>query len=64
MTLDFVNSSAICAVGYDGNNLYVQFHTSATIYTHYGVPYYVYVAFMNSASMGAFYNVFIRGKYR
>ncbi len=51
-------------MGYDGNNLYVQFHTSATIYTHPGVPYSVYVAFMNAASMGAFYNRFIRGKYR
>jgi len=59
-----VQSSSIRAVGYDGYNLYVQFHTSATIYTHPGVPCSVYVAFMNSASMGAFYNVFIRGKYR
>jgi len=59
-----VNSSSIRAVGYEGNCLFVQFHTSATIYTHPGVPFSVYVAFMNAASMGAFYNCFIRGRYR
>ena len=64
MSLVLVNSSSIRAVGYDGNHLFVQFHNSATVYTHPGVPYFVYVAFMNAASMGAFYNRFIRGKYR
>ena len=59
-----VQSSSIRAVGYDGNNLYVQFHTSATIYTHYGVPYSVYAGLMQAASMGAFYNRHIRGRYR
>ena len=64
MSLEPVNSSAIRAVGYDGHTLYVLFHTSDTVYSHPGVPYSLFVSFMNSASMGAFYNVFIRGKYR
>jgi KTSC domain len=64
VSLVLVNSSSIRAVGYDGNCLFVQFHTSSTIYTHHGVSYDVYVAFMNAASMGAFYNRHIRGRYR
>jgi hypothetical protein len=59
-----VNSSSICAVGYDGHHLFVQFHTSDTIYTHYGVPEAVFHGLMNAASMGAFYTRYIRGKYR
>jgi hypothetical protein len=62
MTL--VNSSSIRAVGYDGYHLFVQFHTSDTIYTHYGVPYPVYAGLMQASSMGAYYNRYIRGKYR
>jgi KTSC domain len=59
-----VNSSSIRAVGYDGSRLFVQFHTSSTIYTHYGVPYSVYEGLIQADSMGAFYNRFIRGRYR
>jgi hypothetical protein len=59
-----VNSSSIRAVGYDGQNLAVQFHTSATTYIHHGVPEGVFYAFMNASSMGAFYNRYIRGRYR
>ena len=59
-----VNSSSIRAVGYDGYTLAVQFHTSDTIYDHPGVPYSVYLGLMQASSMGAFYNRFIRGKYR
>ncbi|MGA2242875.1 MAG: KTSC domain-containing protein [Verrucomicrobiota bacterium] len=64
MTLILVNSSAIRAVGYDGHTLFVLFHTSDTIYSHPGVPYSVYVEFMQASSMGAYYNRHIRGKYR
>ena len=59
-----VESSAIRAVGYDGHTLSVQFHTSETIYDHHGVPHSLYVALMQAASMGAFYNHYIRGKYQ
>ena len=63
-TMTFVNSSSIRAVGYDGHTLSVQFHTSGTVYDHPGVPYSVYRDFMNAASMGAYYNRHIRGKYK
>lgn len=59
-----VHSSAIRAVGYDGSTLTVQFHTSATVYTHHGVPYSVYAGLMEASSMGAYYNRYIRGRYR
>jgi hypothetical protein len=62
MTL--VNSSSIRAVGYDGYYLYVQFHGSDTIYSHPGVPYSVYAGLMQASSMGAYYNRYIRGKYK
>ena len=58
-----VNSSSIRAVGYDGYHLFVQFHTSDTIYTHYAVLPEVYAGLMQSPSMGAYYNHFIRGRY-
>ena len=64
MTLILVNSSAIHKVGYDGHTLAVQFHTSDTVYTHPGVPYSVYAAFMQAESMGSYYSRHIRGRYR
>jgi hypothetical protein len=64
MTLTLVNSTSIRAVGYDGNRLYVQFHTSSTTYTHYNVPYSVYCGLMGATSHGAYYNRCIRGRYR
>jgi hypothetical protein len=59
-----VNSSSISAVDYQGGTLFVQFHTSDTIYSHHGVPYSVFVEFMNASSMGSYYNRHIRGRYR
>jgi hypothetical protein len=64
VSLVLVNSSSIRAVGYDGYTLAVQFHTSDKIYDHPGVPYSVYLEFMNAPSMGAYYNQHIRGRYR
>jgi len=64
MTWISVNSSSIRAVGYDGHNLAVLFHTSDTVYTHPGVPRSVYREFMKAASKGAYYNAHIRGRYR
>jgi hypothetical protein len=64
MTLILVNSSSIRAVGYDGDTLAVQFHTSDTVYEHPGVPPYVYAALMGASSMGAYYNRHIRGRYK
>jgi hypothetical protein len=64
MTLILVNSSSIRAVGYDGYTLVVLFHTSETVYEHPGVPESVFHGLMNAEAMGAYYNRYIRGKYR
>lgn len=64
MALIPVHSSAIRAVGYDGDTLAVLFHTSDTIYTHPRVPFSVYLGLMRAESMGSYYNKFIRGKYK
>jgi len=64
MIMIFVNSSSISAVGYDGYQLFVLFHTSDTVYAHRGVPYHLYLGLMQADSMGAFYNRLIRGRYR
>ncbi|MGD1088345.1 MAG: KTSC domain-containing protein [Verrucomicrobiota bacterium] len=58
-----LNSSAIRAVGYDGYTLTVEFH-NGHIYDHPGIPYAVYVEFMNAPSLGHYYNQNIRGRYR
>ena len=63
MTLISVRSSAIRAVGYDGYTLTVVFHNSGR-YDHPGVPYDIYEGLMNAYSMGAYYNRYIRGRYR
>lgn len=63
MTLTPVNSSAIRAVGYDGYTLSVEFHNSG-VYDHPGVPYDVYAGLMAASSKGAYYNRYIRGRYR
>jgi hypothetical protein len=59
-----VNSSSVRAVRYHGNHLFVQFHTSDTIYDHPGVPPSVYREFMSASSMGAYYNQHIRRQYK
>jgi hypothetical protein len=58
-----VSSSAICAVGYDGSTLTVEFH-SGKVYDHPHVPYSVYAGLLRASSKGAYYNEHIRGKYR
>ncbi len=62
-TMIAVDSTAIAAVGYDGRTLRVAFH-NGKIYDHPGVPYSVYIGLMQASSMGAYYNRYIRGKYR
>jgi hypothetical protein len=58
-----VNSSAIAAIGYENGVLAVTFHNTGTYY-HPGVPYAVFAGLWRAGSKGAFYNRFIRGKYR
>ena len=62
-TLIPVDSSAIRAVGYDGSTLTVEFH-SGRIYDHPNVPYSVFENLMHSSSKGAYYNQYIRGRYK
>lgn len=63
MSLMPVNSSAIRAIGYEGSTLRVVFHTGRT-YDHPGVPYSVFSGLFHARSKGAFYNAYIRGRYR
>ena len=58
-----VNSSAICAIGYSGTTLTVQFHNGRS-YDHPGVPAWVFCGLLLAPSKGAFYNAYIRGRYR
>jgi hypothetical protein len=64
MTLIRVKSSAIRAIGYDGDTLGVQFHSSDIIYEHPGVPATLYARFVFAESKGTFYADHIRGKYQ
>ena len=63
MVMISVSSSAVRAVGCDGHTLGVEFH-SGRIYDHPGVPESVFHELMNALSMGAYYNQYIRGRYR
>ena len=63
LTMIPVDSSAIRSVGYDGGTLTVEFH-SGRIYDHPSVPHSVYDGLMRASSMGAYYNRYIRGRYR
>jgi hypothetical protein len=58
-----LNSSAIRAVGYFGGVLTIQF-TSGRTYDHPGVPEWLFLGLLAAPSAGAFYNKFIRGKFR
>ena len=58
-----VDSSVIRAVGYDASTLTVEFH-SVRVYDHPRVPYSVYDGLMRASSKGAYYNRYIRGRYR
>lgn len=58
-----VSSSAISAIGYDGYVLTVVFHNGRA-YDHPGVPPSVFQAFVTAPSLGAFYNRYIRGRFK
>jgi hypothetical protein len=64
MNMIAVSSLAVAAIGYSGGTLFVQFHSSTKIYSHHGVPFDLYAAFMHAASKGAFYSQHVRGRYR
>jgi hypothetical protein len=58
-----VNSTAIRAIGYDGNTLSVEFD-NGRVYDHPGVPESVFHELMDALSKGIYYNRHIRGRYR
>jgi hypothetical protein len=64
MSMISVSSAAIAAIGYSGGTLFVQFHSSTKIYSHHGVPFDVYAAFIHALFKGVFYSKNIRGRYR
>ncbi|HAP5211268.1 TPA: KTSC domain-containing protein [Enterococcus faecalis] len=51
-----VSSSNMVAVGYNSSNqeLTVQFHNG--VYTHTGVPHYIYEGLLSSSSKGSYYH--------
>lgn len=59
------DSTCFSAVGYDSAErvLFVQFRKSGTIYSYDDVPALVYGDLMNAASMGGYYNEYIKGYY-
>jgi hypothetical protein len=62
-TMISVVSSAIRAVRYDGYTLTIKFN-NGRIYDHHGVPFSVYQGLIQAPSRGAYYNRYIRGRYR
>ncbi len=60
-----VRSSAITAVGYDAatRRMKIAFKQGRT-YDFCGVPPEVYHGLMNAASVGAYYDRIIRGRYQ
>jgi hypothetical protein len=63
MTFMLVSSSVIRSIGYDGATLIIKFN-SGRVYEYHRVPYSVYAALVSAYSIGAYYNHYIRGRYR
>jgi hypothetical protein len=63
--MPYVSSSAIARVEYDPSTRHLQvwFHGSGGPYTYYGVPQYVYDALICAASIGSYFNAYIRDQY-
>lgn len=58
-----VDSEAIASVGYEGTALEVEF-TTGRVYRYFGVSRPVYEALMRAESRGAYFNKWIRPRYR
>lgn len=55
-----VDSSDLESVGYDGQNLFVQFK-KGSIYVYFNVPISTFQALLNAGSKGKFLNQHIKG---
>jgi hypothetical protein len=67
MILEVVESKTIYKRGYDEklHLLYIVFHhDKKTLYKYFNVPSSVFTAFKNNKSAGAFYNKYIKEKYK
>jgi hypothetical protein len=62
MNLTEVNSSNINKVGYDDNNLLVEYK-SGVLYKYLNVPKKLYEELLNSESKGRFMNSNIKGNF-
>lgn len=60
--LQFVNSSALSAVGVDGNDLIIRFH-NGSMYRYSGASY-LFDEQVGADSRGRFFNRQVRGKFR
>lgn len=57
-----VSSSNISSIGYEGDTLYVTFHSGAT-YAYFHVPAHVYEGLMSASSHGKYLNAYVKGTY-
>jgi hypothetical protein len=63
MSMISLDSSAIAAAGYDGQNLFIQFQSGPKIYEFPNVPYSIFLGLIESSSPGTYYRLYIHGKY-
>ena len=63
--MQFVDSSNIEAIGYDGDSqeLHVRFLQSGETYVYYGVEEWVFQELMQADSKGSYLNTQIKGSY-
>jgi hypothetical protein len=64
MSLIPVNSSAVAAIGYENGVLFVRFHDNPKLYSLPKVPYSLFTQFLNASSHGAFWNRYLRRKFK
>lgn len=62
MTMIPVVSSNLAAVGYEGNTLFITFHSGST-YSYFGVPKEIYQALMAAPSHGKYHSQHIKYAY-
>lgn len=64
MDREYVQSSNVTAIGYDGGTetLEVEFNTGA-IYQYYNVPQHIYDELIQSPSKGQFMHIYIKNAY-
>ena len=62
MIMKPVSSSDIASIGYEGNTLYISFHSGGT-YWYRGVPESVYRALMSAPSHGKYFHAHIKNVY-